>query len=677
MQLESLTICDFGLFRGEHIIDLNPRKKYNSTRPIILFGGLNGSGKTTILAAIRLAIYGRQALGYAVSQKFYDEYLEAKVHRNPHSLVTTNGAHVSLVFLYYKLGKSTKYKIVRSWKVSGKQVKETLTVLQDGEPMPEFTQEQCQAFLSELIPLGVSELFFFDGEKIASLADEGGDVALRDAIRKLLGLDIIERLKSDLHIYIRRQSNKALPEEAKVRLAQYEDEFNNLKLVIQTEEAGSLEILPKLTAAKEQLGRLEEGLASKGGAWAVSRQSLKLRRDKLITDKEALEAEVREHLNGLYPLSLAPKLMRQLRERLHQERSLKDWEGIANAVKQRMVHLKAVITEIVPAEKASDAFEKIELIFSDLVSRPSDLEKVKLLHDLAGKDCMQLENWINDALTHVQSQTKALRTQSNKLEEELGNVSVQIERAPDQESLKIDLSAIKAKNEEIVLLNAERNTHLELARRYTWQAIELVRKMRKLEEQLASGDTQSTGTDLAKCTRDVLAEFAEEMTRRKIVKLEQEFAKSFARLARKTDAVVKANIDPVTFEVHLLNRGGNSIPKQDLSAGEKQIYAVAMLEALAKTSGRKLPIIIDTPLGRLDSLHRKKLVNNYFPHASHQVIILSTDTEVDKSFYEDLNKHVSHCYHICYDDAEGASGISEGYFWKSGLDNEGALAHAA
>jgi len=677
MLLESLTLCDFGLFRGEHVIDLNPRKKYNSTRPIILFGGLNGAGKTTILTAIRLAIYGRQALGYAISQKTYDEYLASKVHSNSHSLVVAGGAHIALEFLYYKLGKPTRYKIVRSWTISGKQVKETLTILQDGERIPEFTQEQCQAFLNELIPLGVSELFFFDGEKIASLAEEGGDVALRDAIRKLLGLDIIERLKSDLHIYIRRQNNKLLPEETKAQLEKFEAEYNELKLTIKKEEDESLQILPKIITAKEQLGRLEETLASKGGAWAVSRQSLKMRRDKLIADKKVLEAEVREHLNGLYPLSLAPKLMQQLKGQLQHERALKDWESIAQAVVQRLERLNAVVAEFVPEQQSPDALKKIKTVFADLVTRPNELKNISLLHDLAGKDYLQLENWINEALSHVQSQSKLMGTQLHNLDEELGNVSLQIERAPDQESLKSDLDAIKEKNEEIVQLTTVRNTHLELARRFTWQAIELVRKMRRLEELLASGETQGESNDLAKWTQDVLTDFAVEMTKRKIVKLEQEFADTFSRLARKSDVVISAQIDPATFEVHLFNKSGKGIPKQDLSAGEKQIYAVAMLEALAKTSGRKLPIIIDTPLGRLDSRHREKLINNYFPQASHQVIILSTDTEVDKSFYEDLSKHVSHCYHISYDEMEGASEIKEGYFWKSGLDNKGELSHAS
>ena len=107
--------------------------------------------------------------------------------------------------------------------------------------------------------------------------------------------------------------------------------------------------------------------------------------------------------------------------------------------------------------------------------------------------------------------------------------------------------------------------------------------------------------------------------------------------------------------------------KDELSAGEKQIYAIAILEALAKTSGRHLPIIIDTPLGRLDSEHCTKLINNYFPYASHQVIILSTDTEIDESFYQDLKADISHAYQLEYQPEQGTTVANEGYFWKANI----------
>jgi DNA sulfur modification protein DndD len=90
-----------------------------------------------------------------------------------------------------------------------------------------------------------------------------------------------------------------------------------------------------------------------------------------------------------------------------------------------------------------------------------------------------------------------------------------------------------------------------------------------------------------------------------------------------------------------------------------------MLEALGRTSGRNLPIIIDTPLGRLDSKHRTKLVKNYFPTASHQVLILSTATELDEDVYSELSPEISHAFSVDYDSQQGCSEYNEGYFWRA------------
>src|SRR5690606_16962645 len=130
----------------------------------------------------------------------------------------------------------------------------------------------------------------------------------------------------------------------------------------------------------------------------------------------------------------------------------------------------------------------------------------------------------------------------------------------------------------------------------------------------------------------MLTEFVETSAQEKIRDLESVFKDCFARLARKEDFDLRLNIDPRDFSVKLTTSSGRSISRDELSAGEKQIFAISLLEALAKTSGRRLPMIVDTPLGRLDSKHRQRLVEQYFPQVSHQVIILSTDTEVDEDF---------------------------------------------
>jgi DNA sulfur modification protein DndD len=140
-------------------------------------------------------------------------------------------------------------------------------------------------------------------------------------------------------------------------------------------------------------------------------------------------------------------------------------------------------------------------------------------------------------------------------------------------------------------------------------------------------------------------------------------------LCRKERLIQRAEIDPHDFSMILIDSGGESVPHGDLSAGETQIYAIALLWALRQVSGRPLPVIIDAPLGRLDSDHRQNLVERYFPRASQQVILLSTDTEVDAEFYTAMEDSISHAYHLDYDQVQKSTQVSQGYFW--GLDGRG------
>ena len=122
--------------------------------------------------------------------------------------------------------------------------------------------------------------------------------------------------------------------------------------------------------------------------------------------------------------------------------------------------------------------------------------------------------------------------------------------------------------------------------------------------------------------------------------------------------------------MHLFNHDDHEIPAARLSAGERQLLAVSMLWGLGQAAGRPLPVVIDTPLSRLDSSHRRHLVERYFPRASHQVLLLSTDEEIDEELFEALSPTIGHMYHLTHDDAIGATSIKPGYFWE-----EAALCH--
>ena len=165
---------------------------------------------------------------------------------------------------------------------------------------------------------------------------------------------------------------------------------------------------------------------------------------------------------------------------------------------------------------------------------------------------------------------------------------------------------------------------------------ELRRRFEQATEKLTAQLDHASKVHLVPQVKKVLEEYKVSLIHKKVLEFQEAVTECFQTLCRKKDSLGRIIVDPNDFSVTLQDKHNRPLPKAQLSAGEKQIYAISMLWALAKTSGRPLPIIIDTPLARLDSDHRKLLAQHYFPFASHQVLILSTDTEVDQSYFEEL-----------------------------------------
>ena len=162
-----------------------------------------------------------------------------------------------------------------------------------------------------------------------------------------------------------------------------------------------------------------------------------------------------------------------------------------------------------------------------------------------------------------------------------------------------------------------------------------------------------------------MLEFLKRSTAAKIDRLSEYIFESFQFLLHKKSLVEGIQIDPETFEITLMSIDGSPIPKQRLSEGEKQIFAISVLWGLARASNRRLPAIIDTPMGRLDSAHRDNLLKRYFPNASHQTVILSTDTEVDERYFNLLEQNVTRAYSLKYNEKKRETKVEEGYFWKT------------
>ena len=125
---------------------------------------------------------------------------------------------------------------------------------------------------------------------------------------------------------------------------------------------------------------------------------------------------------------------------------------------------------------------------------------------------------------------------------------------------------------------------------------------------------------------------------------------------------IDITFDKDTYIIEAVNKDQKIVGLEDLSAGERQLLAISIVWTLSEVSKVNVPIVIDTPLGRLDSKHREQLITKYFPQAGAQTIILSTDEEIIGKYYKSLKPYIGNEY-LCTENEKAQSGkILRGYF---------------
>lgn len=660
MIIKKLVLQNFRVFQGKHEIELSP----NNNKPIILFGGLNGSGKTSILTAIQLVLYGKMAFDSFLTIQSYIEQLSTLIYKNSETKEPEKFASIELTFTYNQAGETSDFTVTRSWSFGHK---DKLLLLQNGKPLQELNYDQCQGFLNELIPNGVADLFFFDGEKIAALAEDESGKILQTAVRRLFGLDLIEKLHNDLIIYLKRHTNNTLDIKYQEVLNQLEKEKNTYLKEAEQLRTSAHAIYVQISGVTNNIQKKERLFSAEGGAFALTKSQEKEKVNILVKEKETLERAIRQEFDNTFPLSLAPKTLNRLFEQLQQEAELKQTQSFITELNQFLNKLQAdmAFRSTTTAKIASEAIQ--DQLEDYLASKPSG----KVLLDISERELGHYQKMIQIDANKVKARFQELQNRLTIVENELEQSSLNIQRAPEDEQWLELFSQIRQLDHERINKINEHNDLLDEAKKMLALALDKTKQIQKIYDQMRSQYNANNSITYAKNSLALLKEYTGLLTESRIKALESKFLTAYKRLNRKEHEQLAAKVNPNTFDVELIDSKGQFINRKSLSAGEKQIYAIAILEALGKTSGRQLPVIIDTPLGRLDSKHRDKLVKHYFPIASEQVIILSTDTEIDEHyFFDSLKKNISHSYQIQFDNNTHSSQIKSGYFWQESSKNK-------
>ena len=635
-------------------------------RSIFLIGGMNGAGKTSIMEAVNFCLYGGKA----------DEIFRSINRREK----ARGNASVSFE-LVMEMDDLSELVVKRSWSAGvtddpkPKDLTERLVVVRDGKRVSVQNQEIWQDFIRSMIPPGITQFFFFDGEKIQAIAaDDHSEVRLKSSLEAALGIQYINRLASDI-LYIKNEERKGFVEISDEDLDFKQSELKKERSKLTRRQTGRERVQQELKEFKQQLEDARRRFTAAFQAEPETRETMHVNEKKRVQAANRLaqvESEIRAICEKTLPFAITGRLFEPMRQQIEAERESAGSEAIRENAASLAKRIVRVVEEPEPIYRETLSPEKmaeLERRIFRLLREGDSQRAVARILDLSDRDAARVLNKMESLesgevflLKPLLEEKRELAAQIRKLEglSQAGLLSESEKELFEQLQGEMEgcSTQIGRKTEQLRLLEEE---ILALEKRIT--AIEM--EIEKLYEKHHVSKERAEFIQECDAIAGVLNQFMVRLRKNKVHLLQEKTFEMYRLLSSRSGLIKDIIIDDKTYEVRISDRNGHEIKKSGLSAGEKEVFAVSLLWGLAQTSQLKLPIVIDTPLSRLDSTHRDNIVNNYFPNAGEQVIILSTDTEIDKDYYRTLKTRLSGAGSLVFDQQRELTTFQEGYFWEN------------
>ena len=658
MHFTKVELHNFGIYKGTHVMCLRNK---SGNRNITLVGGLNGRGKTTFHDAVLLALYGRQALKYIQEKARSYEKLLAD-HINKHTLDDITFIAVSIC-----LDDGTNLRIKRSWQLKNGKLEQNVIVEKNGSE-DKYLGESWSYYIEEILPFGIAKFFFFNNEKITQLADDITFEQVKTSIKSAIGISTIEKAIEHVDEVIKRKNNALLAFEK----SELNTDFKEVNSKIKDVEKQITEAMNAYYNAErirdEYIAKIEikeKEFWSTGGALSINRDKIQQEKKRISAEVEALQAEIKQ-ISGYpsTPLFMCKNLVRQSYENelIYQQEEAKYYSNKIIFELHQQIMDKLSICGL---DKMS--FEKVKSVVDEvLVNKYSKAFIAQNRKSISAASKLLYEHLITEVFQNIIHQITVLISKIDEQENEILNLDIHLEKA-NEKTLAMQLfealKFLEAKRAEADFEYEKYKKSLENLN-YQYETLKLQRKnlYKSVVEKQNANDDNARILKYAVMSMDVLNEFKIRLQREKLNKLSNTITKCFKELVEKDSLVSNIKIESDTLDVIILDIDGNELLKTQLSAGEQQMFAVAVVWALAITSGYKAPVVVDTPMARLDSAHRTNFVTKYLPEASSQVVVLSTDEEIYGQYLDEIRDKIIDCYTLVYDENEQCTSVVRGYF---------------
>jgi len=659
MIIQQVIIQNFGLYKGKHIVNL---ENNDMAKNVTLIGGLNGRGKTTFLDAIILGLYGRRALKYLQDERIrYSAFIENHVSKG----IPAGSRTEIAITLSGSNGEGDTITICRAWDKTLVGVSdETLITYRNGIT-DESLSKNWDYFVEEILPLTISRFFFFDNEKIAQIADDESFESVKDSIRALLGFTTIDQLIADMGKLAKKASQQLTDDEQPDLLREldeiqkdYEEAQRKAKLAVdESSHYGT-----KIKQLRNRYDEENERFWQNGG-------NLGLERRKMEEDKKAVADSILQYTSMVRDYSQdssTPLLLcKPYLENISRQQEDNERRRTQYYYDLFIAHIKAQLTERGPYshELVSAVMALLDQVALEFRGEDQSLVSAEILPS----DTFELvRNVLTDSSRKKSFITDLLRSlmdSQTRLEQIDSHLSREIDDAETQQARR----AMTEISDQIINLEVDKRMADERVAQYEKEQDRLLsNKARVIAESIRTKLGNSETERIVEYTNIVIRTmelFKDNLLEQKLLELSKRIMTCFMSMVKKESMIQNITIDPSTLDIKLVDYTGGELLKTQLSAGEKQLFAVSIIWGLAQCSGYDMPVIIDTPLGRLDSHHRTSFVEGYLPYAGKQVVVLSTDEEIYGRYYELIHPYVGKEYTLVYNEDTKSTSIEVGYHW--------------
>ena len=549
----------------------------------------------------------------------------------------------------------SEYFISREWNSLGKKTAETIIVKENGQ-YSEFLTKNWAMFIENILPSALSSFYFFDGEKIAELAVDDTNIQMKESIRSMLGISVLDVLKNDLNRTLRKAEKKANNSQSGMELEKLRQKKEELEISLQKIDKSIEEISQRVAKKQKKIDELHHQYEIKGGDMIEQKKALMQNRSDLIAEIDQNNVLLIEASADALPLVLVKNLIRDIKLQAEDEHN--DF-----IMQQAMGQIEILLKEYSVQHMESLPYNRA---FVDYVKKISENEATEPLYEVSDHALFQLNSLLEETLTQVVTSTKQLLERKDVLQKKLSEVESYLSLDINEKALSELFTKLRKQEVKLVQLNAELTAQMQERSSINGTLMTVSSDFSKaLENYLENEELLDDSKRMMRYSNIALhiaEEFTVELQKRKTDILADTITICYKKLANKKNLIQKIVMDPRSLDITYLDDSGKSVSKESLSAGEKQLMVIAILWALAICSKKKLPVIIDTPLSRLDSMHRTSLVTTYFPKASDQTIILSTDSEIDHTYYDMMKEFVGDEFTLSYSEETKSTTILKGYF---------------